>query len=201
MEVVFGEGAFVYQRHSFPVGCLRLLDQLRLANPPARRDLARCRTRVAALLDRDVAPVVFPMLKSACGRAVTPVMVGGTARVMADLCCGLVAPDAEPGQLRDIGFNRLGTLIDRLWAMTLGERQSLRGLPSDRADTILTGSVVFHELMGCFGFARIRISLRGVRYGVLLDRPSGTGTVQEPPPLRPLVESGHRQPSTNESPP
>ena len=60
-------------------------------------------------------------------------------------------------------------LTDKLWSLPLEDRRNLPGLPANRADVILIGAVIYKTVMKQFGFSELRPTLRGVRYGALLD--------------------------------
>ena len=53
--------------------------------------------------------------------------------------------------------------------MSLAERSELAGLPANRADVILFGAAIYEAVMMRCGFGELRPTLRGVRYGALLD--------------------------------
>jgi exopolyphosphatase/guanosine-5'-triphosphate,3'-diphosphate pyrophosphatase len=55
-----------------------------------------------------------------------------------------------------------------LWSLPLEQRRQLAGLPPNRADVILTGAVIYETVVEQFGFAELRISTRGLRFGAVL---------------------------------
>jgi exopolyphosphatase/pppGpp-phosphohydrolase len=61
------------------------------------------------------------------------------------------------------------SLCDRLWKMSMAQRRALPGLPANRADVILFGAAIYETVMMRCGFGELRPTLRGVRYGALLD--------------------------------
>jgi exopolyphosphatase/pppGpp-phosphohydrolase len=97
-------------------------------------------------------------------------VVGATA-VVADLCGTAPEKAAESADARCIELDRLTEWVQRLWRMKSSERQALRGLPSDRSDTILAGAFALEHFTQRLGFHRFQFSSRGVRYGALLDAP------------------------------
>ena len=58
-------------------------------------------------------------------------------------------------------------LRERLWNLPLAKRRTIIGLPSNRADVALFGSLIYEQLMRELGFAALRISTRGLRFGAL----------------------------------
>jgi exopolyphosphatase/pppGpp-phosphohydrolase len=59
--------------------------------------------------------------------------------------------------------------VERLWSLSLEARKKLPGLPSKRADIILTGSVIYEVVMGLFQFEELRVSTRGLRFAAVLS--------------------------------
>ena len=49
------------------------------------------------------------------------------------------------------------------------ERRNITGLPSNRADIILMGVAIYEAVMAHFGFGDLYVSMRGLRFGVLID--------------------------------
>ena len=56
---------------------------------------------------------------------------------------------------------------ERLWRLPLAKRREIIGLPKSRADVALFGSLIYEQAMRQLGFAALRISTRGIRFGVL----------------------------------
>ena len=49
----------------------------------------------------------------------------------------------------------------------MARRREITGLPSKRADVALFGSLIYEQAMRQLGFAALRVSTRGIRFGVL----------------------------------
>ena len=54
----------------------------------------------------------------------------------------------------------------RLWGLPLGKRREITGLPTNRADIALYGSLIYEQIMRRFGFASMQVSTRGIRFGL-----------------------------------
>lgn len=63
---------------------------------------------------------------------------------------------------------RIRGLLEKQWQMTLAERQKIAGLPSNRADVILTGIAIYEAIMNQFHFEKLQVSTRGLRFWALL---------------------------------
>ena len=66
--------------------------------------------------------------------------------------------------------DELRALTRRLWCMTQTEREHLKGLPPNRADVILLGSAIYLAVLEEFEIPHLRVSTRGLRFGLLLER-------------------------------
>jgi exopolyphosphatase/guanosine-5'-triphosphate,3'-diphosphate pyrophosphatase len=51
----------------------------------------------------------------------------------------------------------------------LEERKQIIGLPPNRADVILTGALIFQQVMTLFDLDLLRVSTRGLRFAALMD--------------------------------
>ena len=59
--------------------------------------------------------------------------------------------------------------LEHLWSQSLAERQQITGLPKNRADVILMGTVIYQTFMDEFAFPELQISTRGLRFAALMD--------------------------------
>jgi exopolyphosphatase/guanosine-5'-triphosphate,3'-diphosphate pyrophosphatase len=52
----------------------------------------------------------------------------------------------------------------------LARRREITGLPPKRADVALFGSLIYEQAMRQLGFSALRVSTRGIRFGVLRSK-------------------------------
>ncbi|MEO6181787.1 MAG: Ppx/GppA family phosphatase [Verrucomicrobiota bacterium] len=165
-ELIVGQGNKQHFRNSFRLGSVRLLEQLKLADPPERESLARCRQWLKNFLDEHIAPELEPALRN-CQR---PILVGtgGTATILARMEKGLSDFDREQIEAARLSMDQVKMHLERLWKLSMEERKKIIGLPPKRADVILTGLAIYEATMQRFGLAELRISTRGLRYAAVL---------------------------------
>ncbi|HLH52016.1 MAG TPA: Ppx/GppA phosphatase family protein [Verrucomicrobiae bacterium] len=170
-EFILGQGERKHFAMSFKIGTVRLLEQAHPSDPPTVEQLATCRKTVREFLEKEVGPSLKSALarESGPGRAVQLVGTGGTASVLGCLECRLTAFDRERLESTPLGRDRVSWHAERLWSMPLDQRRNIPGLPSNRADVILTGTAIFEGIMACFDFNQLRISTRGLRFAVVLE--------------------------------
>jgi exopolyphosphatase/guanosine-5'-triphosphate,3'-diphosphate pyrophosphatase len=166
-EFILSEKGIPRFSHSYEVGVVRLLEQLRPGDPPGLEALGRCRAFLREMLDREVAPALEPALRPRPKAQL--VGMGGTAIVLARM--DAKAEDFNRAQIEAtiLPAGRLRTMLETLWRLPLAKRREIPGLPADRADIILTGAAIYEAIMERFGFKRLRISTRGLRYWALLQ--------------------------------
>ncbi len=169
-EFIVGENAVPRFCRSYALGTVRLLEQLQPGDPPGLEALGRCRAVLREFLDQQVVPALQPALRQ-CRGQVQLVGTSGTASILARMEAG--AEDFNRAQIEAtvLPAARLRALLEAQWQLPLASRRKTAGLPPDRADVILTGMAIYEAIMERFGFARLQISTRGLRYWALLQPP------------------------------
>jgi exopolyphosphatase / guanosine-5'-triphosphate,3'-diphosphate pyrophosphatase len=174
MDLGGGSAQFILGEHghkqfcrSFPLGCVRLLEQLRHPENPAPADLKQCRDTIQFFLSRQVQPILEPLLDTVDSR---PLLVGtgGTATILARMQQGMNDFDRDRIESARFGVADVTAWVERLWSMPLAARKELPGLPPNRADVVLMGTAVYEAVMTIFHLPELRISTRGLRFGAVL---------------------------------
>jgi exopolyphosphatase / guanosine-5'-triphosphate,3'-diphosphate pyrophosphatase len=173
-EFILGQGE---QRHfcrSFPLGTLRLLEELSPSDPPGAQELANCRRRVMEFLQREVLPMLEPALRresaiDSAHRAALLVGTGGTATILARIEGRLVRFQREHIEDTRLTLDQVRAQVERLWELPLAERKQITGLPKKRADVILTGAVIYEMVMEGLNRHELRITTRGLRFAAAME--------------------------------
>jgi exopolyphosphatase / guanosine-5'-triphosphate,3'-diphosphate pyrophosphatase len=168
-EVVVGAEGRVLLRESLPLGCVRLLERHPVGDPPSAEDWEGCGAAIRDGLAGGVGRRLDEWLSETTDRGYRLVGASGTATILAKLKRGVTGWDREA--LEGVRWSRseLAGFRERLWGMTLAERRGLKGMPPERADVMLVGVAIYEVLMARLGMAELRISLRNLRYGALLE--------------------------------
>jgi exopolyphosphatase/guanosine-5'-triphosphate,3'-diphosphate pyrophosphatase len=94
--------------------------------------------------------------------------VAGTITTLAAIKSGLEKFNPHIIDGTEISYNEITALIDMLsdieYIKSINHRDYMQG----RSDIILPGSLILGEFMNFFGFDRIRVSTKGLRYGIML---------------------------------
>jgi exopolyphosphatase/guanosine-5'-triphosphate,3'-diphosphate pyrophosphatase len=155
---------------SYPLGAVRLTEQLLPGDGPARRkDLARLRDHVRSTLSD------LPWLLDAPAGS-RLVGIGGAVRNLAG------AAQREAGAL-DVGVQGflitpdvLAGLVAELAALPVAERGTLPGIKPGRGDIILAAALTLQTVLELGGFAGIEVTEAGLRDGIFLARTMFSGT-------------------------
>lgn len=160
-EVVVGSGESLRYANSADIGVVVLREEFFPTLPTAPDAVAAARRSIIAHLNasaqsvRDLAPGVL-------------VAVAGTPTTLAALELGLERYDAQ----RVDGTVLSRSAIDRRTEMLLNASlDALHALPcvdERRADVLPVGALILQTFMQLAGFVAVRVSDRGVRYGIAL---------------------------------
>ncbi len=167
-EWVVGQGRIKLFGHSFPLGTVRLFEKFPHQDPPTQAEFETCREWVRQFLRREVRPLVDPACQRINGE-LRLVGTGGTTSILARVDQGLDLFDRKRIDRAQLAFERIQEHRQKLWSLPLAERRLIPGLPKQRADIILSGVLIFEEVMAEFGFRTLRVSTRGLRFAAVMD--------------------------------
>ena len=123
-------------------------------------------------LQRRVRSLLAPAAR-AISRAGFSVMYGssGTAQNLAEIIANAAATPV-PTSLRnyEMSLADVQATTKRLCALTLEQRRRVPGINPERADIIIGGAAILQTVMETVGANAIRISDRGLREGIIVDR-------------------------------
>jgi len=152
-EVVLGrreQGRHVISwAHSFDVGSVRLTER----HGEDRAAIQRAVREVFASV---------PPLPASGG----PVGIAGTMTTLAAVSMQLVPYDGARVHGHVMTRPELGAVLDRMAALDVESRRRMPGMEPKRADVIVAGGVIAMSLLDRWGAASVRISDRGVRWGL-----------------------------------
>ncbi len=156
-EIVLASGGDVRFRTSLPLGSVRLTEAFVHNDPPTAAE----QKAIALAVDTAIGTVPFaPQPASLVG-------VAGTVTSLAAMAQSLASHD--PARVHGYRLSRgdLGRQIARLAGATQGERERMVGLDPRRADVILAGALILDRVAAAAGVEEVRVSDRGIRWGLL----------------------------------
>lgn len=163
-ELLVADASALRLQHSLHLGTVRWLEVFPVSDPPSAAERAKLAQSLDDFLDEQVTPKLggLPLPGTLIGAGGTPVFLARIFFGRDDLAVD------EVESLR-LSLPEVQSLCDRLWKMSMAKRRALPGLPANRADVILFGAAIYEAVMMRCGFGELRPTLRGVRYGALLD--------------------------------
>ena len=163
-ELLVADASALRLQHSFHLGTVRWLEAFPVSDPPTDAERAKLVQALDEFLDEQVTPKLggLPLPGTLIGAGGTSVFLSRIFLERSDLAVD------EIESLR-LSLPEVQSLTQRLWKMPLAARSELAGLPANRADVILFGAAIYEAVMMRCGFGELRPTLRGVRYGALLD--------------------------------
>lgn len=172
-EFILGRQRKMLFGTSFQIGTVRLLEQLQPADPPTPENLEACREWLRRAFADEIEPQLGPQFRQelsrrTLGERLLLVGTGGTASILGCMEAQLTGFDRERLEAVRLSRDRLHGHVQHLWSLPGAERRKVLGLPANRADVILTGTAIFEAVMEHFAFEEMRISTRGLRFGLLL---------------------------------
>ena len=159
-ELVHGRGRRVLFRTSLDIGSVRLTERCVHSDPPTAAEQGAVR---AAVRDALAALPVFP-------REVRVVGVAGTVTSLFALAHAVEPYDAARVHGGWLSLEDVAEVRERLCTVPLAVRRTLPGLQPKRADVLPAGALLFETALRRLGATGARVSDRGLRWGVVLDR-------------------------------
>jgi exopolyphosphatase/guanosine-5'-triphosphate,3'-diphosphate pyrophosphatase len=150
---------------SMPIGSVSLFEDFIKSDPPNHADLMRARERVRLTLETylDVHTFARPHDRKFVATA-------GTATTLMAIRLMLDPYDAAVVHGHVLKMPDLRDVMHDLISRPLKLRRNLKGLPAQRADVIITGSLLLHEAMSFLGYADTVISDHGVKWGLFYKK-------------------------------
>jgi exopolyphosphatase/guanosine-5'-triphosphate,3'-diphosphate pyrophosphatase len=159
-QFTFGHGQHVEERFSVDVGAVRYTERFGLDGAVG---LDTVREAMAAIAND---------LSRLDGRAPPDALVGmggGITNITA-VMLGLAEYDADRVQGAVLDGDEVDRQIELYASRDAEDRRSIVGLQPKRAEVILAGACVVRTVMDKLGRREVRVSDRGLRHGVLMDR-------------------------------
>ena len=148
---------------TIPLGVIKLAQKYVQAGPVSEYDVHQMTAEIDPVL-QDLKAGIGQIPKETC-------LIGtaGTFTTIASVDLGLEQYSRERIHLHTIPFNRLLAMRDRLFSLTLKERETVRGLEPGRADLIIPGIQFTISVMKHFSIDELIVSDHGLLEGALLS--------------------------------
>lgn len=147
---------------SLPLGAVRLTEQYIANDPPRRKEVKHIREFVSAQLKPVVRRIQQEKFTMAFGS-------GGTITALAETDTRVTGDPNKAGSLTVLRRQRLKALLELLMNEPAAERAAMISGDPKRADIIVAGGFVLHEIMAEIGLDYLFVSRRGLRDGLMVD--------------------------------
>ena len=164
-ECIAGINGRIQWAKSFPMGAVTMTERFLRADPPALEESDRFQVHI----DR----VLKPVFDQPPGRRAALILVGGAVAAAAALIGKLAAPKPSLVHGRELNLRDLMTLHQKLLRLSSKDRRRLPGMDPDRSDILPAGLQILLTLMNRWNTGRARVSARGLRHGLAIQRMRG----------------------------
>jgi exopolyphosphatase/guanosine-5'-triphosphate,3'-diphosphate pyrophosphatase len=166
-EMVIGAGTEVAFHVSTQAGVVRQTER-HLHHDPASQEE---RERLAQDVRRILADAVPEERRRNVERGIG---VAGTSTSLAAIAQELEPYDPEQVHGYCVTLSEAERILERLSALPLAERREVAGLHPDRAPTIVTGAIIFAEVIRLFGLDQVEVSEHDILRGAALNLSNNT---------------------------
>jgi exopolyphosphatase/guanosine-5'-triphosphate,3'-diphosphate pyrophosphatase len=157
-ELTVSRNGHIKETVSLPLGAVRLTDEFLAHDPPRKAELQSLRGFVAREVGRVSDKIVASRVKAA-------IATSGTAAALAAAASHLIGPQKRrPPVVSRVEMKQIAKLISRL---PLDGRKKIVGIGPRRAEIIVAGALVYHELLERCQVRTFRYSPLGLRDGLL----------------------------------
>ncbi|MFE3252613.1 exopolyphosphatase [Streptomyces sp. NPDC059209] len=157
-EFVVGSDRVAAAR-SVDIGCVRLTERHRPADPATPADITALRADISAALDTAARDVPF-------GEARTLVGLAGSVTTVAAIALGLTAYDSEAIHHSRIPFEVVREITTTLLCSTHAERATIPVMHPGRVDVIVTGALILLTVMERTGAREVVVSEHDILDGI-----------------------------------
>jgi exopolyphosphatase / guanosine-5'-triphosphate,3'-diphosphate pyrophosphatase len=157
-ELTVSAGGHIRDLVSMPLGAVRLTDEFLRHDPPRKGELKRLQGFVAREVNRVAARVVAAKVKNV-------IATSGTAAALAAAASHLRKNGSR--QRMVVSRGEMTRLAQRLARLPVDERRKIEGIGPRRAEIVVAGAMVYHELLDRCHLKGFRYSPLGLRDGLL----------------------------------
>ena len=143
---------------SINLGAVGLTDRFIRSDPPAPAELDAIRSEIRV----SFRPAVSDIREHSWDEATA---TSGTATTL-----GAALNHVWPPASTTVTVEQLKRLNQKLASLSLAERRTIDGIPSQRADIIVAGGIVLEEVMSALGIESLQTCDWSLREGVIIDQ-------------------------------
>ena len=158
-ELTVSQRGHIRDTVSLPLGAVRLTDEFLRHDPPRKGELKRLRGFVTREVGRIAPRIVAARVKNV-------VATSGTAAALATVAAKLRRNSGSRQRLV-VSRAEMNRIAKRLARLPVAERRKIDGIGPRRAEIVVAGAMVYHELLDRCHLKAFRYSPLGLRDGIL----------------------------------
>jgi exopolyphosphatase/guanosine-5'-triphosphate,3'-diphosphate pyrophosphatase len=157
-ELTVSQGGHIRDAVSIPLGAVRLTDEFLRHDPARKGELKRLRSFVTREVSRISGRIAAAKVKNV-------IATSGTAAALAAVAAHLRRGGAR--QRNVVSRAEMNRIAKRLARLPVAERRKIEGIGPRRAEIIVAGATVYHEILDRLRLKAFRYSPLGLRDGIL----------------------------------
>jgi exopolyphosphatase/guanosine-5'-triphosphate,3'-diphosphate pyrophosphatase len=150
---------------SIPVGAVNLFERFIKHDTPTRSELYDIKDFLIAEFNPVLSPMPYRKIYQSCGLIAT----GGTPATLSAMHLNLTSYDADKVHGQSLSYSEIKSMFKKLIGLPLKERGNIPGLGHERADIILSGTMIIMTIMEVLHAQELIVSDHGLMEGVLLE--------------------------------
>jgi exopolyphosphatase/guanosine-5'-triphosphate,3'-diphosphate pyrophosphatase len=174
-ELILGDGREPDFLRSIKVGAVRLTQQFLASDPPARKEFVALQEYVRGMVEGPV-DRIKQLLK---GNPVRMVGTSGTIETLVSQTARQL--DQNPNNLHgyDLSRQSVTEFLHLIKDMPLKDRLKIPGLVERRAEIVVAGAVILHEVMTLLDAPHLTYCTRALREGLIVDWMLTQGLIED----------------------
>ncbi|KAB3531859.1 Ppx/GppA phosphatase family protein [Alkaliphilus serpentinus] len=162
-ELIVGNATEIIKKSSIDIGAVRMTERYITTDPISEEEYLRLKEEINKALDGFFSSTSLPNIEVFVG-------IGGTATSLGAIDQQLVEYDMDKIHTYRLKEDKIHRIMENLKTITLEEKKKLKGLHPKRADIILAGTVILHQLMKKFSFKEMILSEYDNLEGLLITQ-------------------------------
>ena len=160
-ELIFGKQTEIEFIKSFPIGVVSGTETYLKNDPPTLKQLENFREHLQIILGEISTLEYNPNIAIA---------LAGTPTTLACMDLNLDKYDEKLIEAYELGYNKISRLKDHIMKITYAEiKNTYKSVVKGREDLILAGALILLNIMRLLKLDNIKVSTRGIRYGVIIN--------------------------------
>ncbi|MGC8887370.1 MAG: hypothetical protein ACP5MG_09465 [Verrucomicrobiia bacterium] len=166
-EFIYGIGKRIEFVRSYPFGTVKYLNSCRVSDPPLESEYLHCRKRINDDLSNSIVNDLKNLV-SFVGKGIDKfIATGGTITILGRIVLHNDEFIRERLENLKINYEEIKNICDNLWTLPLKDRETIQGIPPDRADVILFGALMYEVIMKNLCLDSVYVSTKGLRFGAI----------------------------------